>query len=197
MEPTGARAAWVDEGAGLTEEVVQAKLAAAEMEATSPRLSMDVHVLEKQRPSLEAPPTEAQGNPRWGKYVAYYEDRLSELRDGKADKGPLRWEAYERLWGWFTRGLDFERAMVKLLKADAALPRALRRFLGDFDKPRIATYVGVKKPGTGLCFVDVLIIEEGEFSKGPPRVETMSFKSRDLSGLNRRGLDAQYDRGRK
>ena len=54
--------------------------------------------------------------------------------------------------------------MVERLRADAALPRAQRRLLGDFDKPRIETYVGVKKPGTGLRFADVLIIEE-DFSK--------------------------------
>jgi|GEM_PF-4936211 len=62
------------------------------------------------------------------------------------------------------RGLEFERTMVKMLRADAQLPRAERRFLGDFDKPRIETYVGVKKPGTGLRFADVLVIEEGELA---------------------------------
>ena len=81
--------------------------------------------------------------------------------------------------------------MVKLLKEDAALPRSQRRFLGDFDKPRIQTYVGVRKPGTGLRFADVLIIEEGEIARGRPRVETMSFKSRDFSGLKGDGLEAQ------
>jgi hypothetical protein len=184
-------AAWVDERAGLTREVVQAKLAAAELEASSPRLPKDVAVLEKQRPSLDASPPEAQGNPRWSEYVAYYERRLAEIKEGKAAKGPLRWEAYERLWGWFSRGLAFERVMVERLKADAALPRAQRRLLGDFDKPRIETYVGVRKPDTGLRFVDVLIIEEGELAGRSPRVETMSFKSRDLSGLKDKGLEAQ------
>ena len=187
----GTLAAWVDEGAGLTREVVQAKLAAAELESPSQRLSTDVSVLEKQRPSLEAPPPKAQGNPRWSEYVTYYEKRMVELKEGKADKGPLRWEAYERMWGGFTRGLEFERAMTKLLRADAALPRAQRRYLGEFDKPRVETYVGVKKPGTGLRFADMLVIEEGELGGRPPRVETLSFKSRDLSGLEYDSLRAQ------
>ncbi|WNG27254.1 hypothetical protein F0U62_26980 [Cystobacter fuscus] len=191
VEHPATLAAWVDERSGLTREVVQAKLAAAELETASPRLPRDVAVLEKQRPSLDASPPEAQGNPRWSEYVAYYERRLAEIKEGKASKGPLRWEAYERLWGWFTRGLAFERTMVERLKADAALPRAQRRFLGDFDKPRIETYVGVRKPDTGLRFVDVLIIEEGELAGGQPRVETLSFKSRDLSGLNLNALKAQ------
>ncbi|EPX56076.1 hypothetical protein D187_007418 [Cystobacter fuscus DSM 2262] len=44
---------------------------------------------------------------------------------------------------------------------------------------------------TGLRFADVLIIEEGLFTKGPPRVETLSFKSRDLSRLKGKALEAQ------
>ncbi|MFY0576244.1 hypothetical protein ACN28S_19490 [Cystobacter fuscus] len=88
-------------------------------------------------------------------------------------------------------GLAFERLMVKLLRADAKLPRAERRFLGDFDTPRVERYVGVRKVDTGLRFADVLIIEEGQFTKGPPRVETLSFKSRDLSRLKGKALEAQ------
>jgi hypothetical protein len=111
---------------------------------------------------------------------------------GKADKGPLRWEAYERMWGWFTRGLVFERLMVELLRADAALPRALRRFLGDFDNPRIEMYVGVWKPKNGLRFADVLVIEQQPPPPGqPPRVETFSFKSRNLSLHGEDALAAQ------
>ena len=168
---------------GHTREVVEAKLAAVELEATGPRLPTDVAVLEKHRPSLDAPPPEAQGNPRWREYVDYYEKRLARVKQGKAAKGPLRWEAYERLRGWFARGLAFERDMVKLLREDAEKPRAQRRFLGDFDRPRIETQVGVRKPDTGLRYADVLVIEEGGLAGGPPRVETFSFKSRDLSGL--------------
>jgi hypothetical protein len=187
----GGLASLVDEGAGLTREVVEARLALVELEAPGPRLSGDVAVLEKQRPSLDAPPPGAQGNPRWPEYVAYYEKRLGELQRGTSADGPLRWAAYERMWGWFARGLAFERLMVALLEADARLPRAQRRFLGDFIKPRIERSVGVRKPGTGLRYVDVLIIEEGALSSGPPRVETFSFKSRDLASLKRDALKAQ------
>ncbi|MGZ3458917.1 MAG: hypothetical protein ACXU86_10495 [Archangium sp.] len=187
----GGLALLVDAQAGLTQEVVEARLAAVELESAGPRLPADVAVLEKQRPTLDAPPPGAEGNPSWSEYVAYYEKRLGELKEGKTAKAPLRWEAYERMWGEFTRGLAFERLMVKLLQADAKLPRAQRRFLGDFHQPRIETYVGVKKPGTGLRFADVLIIEEGELAGGPPRVETFSFKSRNLSGLKEKALKAQ------
>ncbi|HYO60138.1 hypothetical protein [Archangium sp.] len=81
--------------------------------------------------------------------------------------------------------------MVALLQADAKLPRAERRALGDFDTPRIERHVGVWKPGPGLCFADVLVIEEGKLAGWPPRVETFSFKSRDLSRLNGKALEAQ------
>ncbi|WP_375771700.1 hypothetical protein NR798_12625 [Archangium gephyra] len=181
----------VDEGAGLTREVVEARLALAELEATGPRLPRDVAVLEKQRPAVDAPPPGAEGNPRWSEYVAYYEKRLGEFEQGKTAQGPLRWAPYELMRGWFARGLAFERLMVALLEADAALPRAQRRFLGAFARPRIERYVGVKKPESGLRYADVLVIEEGELAEGPPRVETFSFKSRDLSGLQGPALKAQ------
>ncbi|ATB43390.1 hypothetical protein CYFUS_008870 [Cystobacter fuscus] len=188
---TGGLASLVDEHVGLTREVVEAKLARVELEATGPRLSRDVTVLERQRPAHEVPPPEARGNPRWREYVDYYERRLGELKEGKSTKGPLRWENYERMWGWFARGLTFERLMVKVLREDALLPRAQRRFLGDFNKPRVEANVGVWKPGPGLRYADVLVIEEGGSAGRPPRVETFSFKSRDLSGLGPESLTAQ------
>ncbi len=187
----GGLASLVDEQVGLTREVVEARLALVELEASGPRLSRDVAVLRKQRPSVEVPPSGVEGNPRWAEYVAYYEKRLGEVERGTAAKGPLRWAPYEELRGWFARGLAFEHLMVRLLEADAALPRAQRRFLGDFVQPRIQRYVGVKKPDGGLRYADVLIIEEGELAGGPPRVETLSFKSRDLSGLEYPALEAQ------
>jgi len=102
--PTGSLASLVDKERGLTHEVVEAKLAAMELESTGPRLPRDVRVLEKRRPALDAPPPEAQGNPRWGEYVGYYEKRLGEVKEGRADRGPLPWEAYERMRGGFARG---------------------------------------------------------------------------------------------
>ncbi|HYO58757.1 hypothetical protein [Archangium sp.] len=188
----GGVASLVDEQAGLTREVVEARLVQVELESPGPRLSRDVAVLEKQRPSRDAPLPGAQGHPLWSEYVAYYEKRVAELKQGKAAKGPLPWDAYERMRGWFARGLAFERLMVELLRADAALPRALRRFLGDFDRPRIETYVGVWKPESGLRFADVLVIEQQPPPPGrPPRVETFSFKSRNLSLLGEEALTAQ------
>jgi hypothetical protein len=162
-----------------------------ELETAGSRLPKNMAMLEKQRPSLDAPPPEARGNPRWREYVDYYEKRLGEVKEGNASKGPLRWEAYARMWGWFSRGLAFERLMVKQLQADAKLPRVERRFLGDFDSPRIETYVGVWKPKSGLCFADVLVIEEGSLAGGRPRVETLSFKSRNLAPLDENALKAQ------
>jgi hypothetical protein len=123
--------------------------------------------------------------------VSYYEKRLGELRQGTTEKPPLPWAGYERMRGWFARGLAFERIMVELLRIDAQRPRAERRFLGDFDQPRIETYVGVKTPQSGLRFADVLAIEEGSLAGTSPRVETFSFKSRDFSRLGDEALTAQ------
>jgi hypothetical protein len=187
----GALASLVDEGVGLTREVLQTRLALVELEAQGPRLPRDVAVLKQHRPSPNAPPPGAAGNPRWAEYVAYYARRLKEIEAGRPAEGPLHWRPYERMWGWFTRGLAFERQMLALLEADARLPPAQRRFLGAFLQPRIERYVGVWKPGSALRFVDVLVIEEGGLSAGPPRVETFSFKSRDLSRLDENSLKAQ------
>ncbi|KFA88917.1 hypothetical protein, partial [Archangium violaceum] len=190
-ERAGGLAALVDEGAGLSREVVEARLALVESEAPGARLSRDVAALERQRPSPDAPPPGAEGNPRWGEYTAYYEKRLGELRQGKAAKGPLRWADYEQLWARFARGMAFERLMVELLEADAKRPRAERHFLGAFLQPRVLRSVGVWKPESGLRYADVLVIEEGGSAGAPPRVETFSFKSRDLSGLKYDALKAQ------
>ena len=70
MERAGGLASLVDEAAGLTREVVEARLALVEWEAPGPRLTKNVAVLEQQRPSPDAPPPGAAGNPRWGEYVA-------------------------------------------------------------------------------------------------------------------------------
>jgi hypothetical protein len=182
----------VDERAGLTAEVVEAKLVQVELDSAGPRLSGNVVVLEKQLASLkEAPPAGARAHPLWSEYVRYGEGRLVELTKGMAVEPPLLWEGYSRMRGNFARGLAFERAFVEVLRADAALPKAQRRFLGDFDQPRIETYVGVKKPDSGLRFADVLIIEEGQLAGPLPRVETFSFKSRNLSLLEEEALTAQ------
>jgi hypothetical protein len=181
----------VDEAAGLPREVVEARLAQVELDSAGPRLSGNVAALEKQRPSLDAPPPEARGHPLWSEYVAYWENRLAELHRREAVRPPLAWAGYEQMRGLFARGLVFERTMVELLRADAALPKPRRRFLQDFDLPRIETYVGVRKPKTGLRFVDVLVIEEGERAAPRPRVEVFSFKSRNLARLAARPLTTQ------
>ncbi|WNG31669.1 hypothetical protein F0U62_22515 [Cystobacter fuscus] len=194
----GKAAALAEEAVDLPREVLDTKLLQGELESTGPRLSGNVAVLRKQLAALQdTPPAGAQSLPLWSEYVRYGQERLVELEQGmKVKRGrtvepPLQWEGYQRMRGLVTRGLKFERAMAEVLRADAALPRAQRRFLGDFDKPRVEWYVGVWKPTNGLRFVDVLIIEEGPFSGRTPRVETISFKSRDLSGLKRPAMEAQ------
>ncbi|NNC22359.1 hypothetical protein HJC22_42440 [Corallococcus exiguus] len=79
--------------------------------------------------------------------------------------------------------------MVAILEADAALPQAKRKWLKDFDQPRIETHVGVAK--ADLRFADVLVIEESPSAGLQSRVETFSFKSRDLSLLKEDALVAQ------
>ncbi|MET0401391.1 MAG: hypothetical protein ABW123_03265, partial [Cystobacter sp.] len=190
-ERKGSLAALVDEGMGHTRQVVEAKLLAAEFEATGPRFPKDAKVLKQHHPSLDAAPPGAEGNPRWREYVDYYNERFREVNEGTAAEGPLKWAPYEQMRGWFARGLAFERDMVRRLQEDARKPRAQRGFLGDFDKPRIEIQVGVRKPGPGLRYADVLVIEEGSPGAGPRRVETFSVKSRDLSGLGRDALTAQ------
>ena len=93
--------------------------------------------------------------------------------------------------GWFARGLAFERAMVKVLQADARLPRAQRQFLGDFEQPRIETSVGVKKAGPGLRLRTCSSSRRAKRAGGPRRVETFSFKSRDFVGMGPKALKVQ------
>ena len=140
---------------------------------------------------------EVTGTSLWGEYLEYGRKRLAELRQGtQARKGrmlepPLQWVDYQQLRGLWLRGMAFERHMAKVLREDAALPRARRRFLQDFEEPRVETYVGVRKPTTDLRFADVLVIEQKPLPGQPPRVETFSMKSRDFSGLEYRNMAAQ------
>ncbi|MCP3136903.1 hypothetical protein [Pyxidicoccus xibeiensis] len=186
-------AALVREAAGFTREAVEAKLLQAELEAAGPRLPADVGLLKQQRAELDAPPPGVrEGSALWSEYVTYRERRLGELVEGRPSKGPLKWEGYQQMRGLFTRGLEFERTMVSRLREDAALPRGERRWLKDFDTPRIELHVGVAKPGVpGVRYADVLVIEGRPPSAQPPRVETFSFKSRDLSLLKEEALTAQ------
>ncbi|WAS89500.1 MULTISPECIES: hypothetical protein [unclassified Corallococcus] len=174
--------------AGVPPEVLEARLAQVEWEATGPRLSRDVSFLKNHPPERDAP-RGAEGHPLWTEYVSYREARLAELERGTPAKGPLRWEGYLDLRGQFIRGLMFERAMVARLRADAALPRAQRRWLQDFDQPRIETHVGMTK--ADLRFADALVIETKPPSGQPPRMETFSFKSRDLRSLVSKALLSQ------
>ncbi|MFP2925171.1 hypothetical protein ACLESO_08135 [Pyxidicoccus sp. 3LG] len=171
-------------------EALRAKLRQAEQEASGARLPRDVEVLKQIAPRLETPPSGVpEGLVLWREYVAYRERRLAEIIENRPVESPLKWEGYQEMRGLVARGLKFERDMVSLLEADAALPRAQRRWLGDFEKPRIETHVGVAKKD--LRYADALVIEEGASSSQPPRAETFSFKSRDLSGLDGEDLRVQ------
>ncbi|RYZ16566.1 MAG: hypothetical protein EOO70_04170, partial [Myxococcaceae bacterium] len=186
----GTRPSLPPEVAGLPAEVAEAKFKQLEAEFPGERLSMNVADLEKHRQALQkAAPVEVTAEPLWADYVAYLETRAAEIKQGSAEKGPLKWAGYKLVRDRYARGLAFEREMVALLEEDAALPRAKRRWLKDFDRPRIATHVGVAK--ADLRFADVLVIEEGPSAGPTPRVETFSLKSRELNRLGRSELTAQ------
>ncbi|RKG90459.1 hypothetical protein D7W82_03985 [Corallococcus sp. CA049B] len=186
----GTRPSVLPEMAGLPAEVAEAKFKQLEAEFPGERLSMNVAELEKHSEALrKAVPAEVTAEPLWAHYVAYLETRAAELKQGIAEKGPLKWAGYQLVRDRYARGLAFEREMVAILEADAALPRAKRRWLKDFDRPRIVTHVGVAK--ADLRFADVLVIEDGPAAGALPRVETFSFKSRELNRLGRSELTAQ------
>ncbi|MDC0711751.1 hypothetical protein POL68_25000 [Stigmatella sp. ncwal1] len=178
------------EAAGIPAEVAEAKLRQAEAEAGGARLPMDVGFLKKHREALQkAAPPGTEVHALWPDYLSYLERRIAEVGQRKASKGPLEWAGYQVMRDRYARGLAFERTMVALLEEDAALPRAQRRWLKDFDQPRIETHVGVAK--ADIRFADVLIIEEGPAAGATPRVETFSLKSRDLRTVKVDPLTAQ------
>ncbi|WP_226993976.1 hypothetical protein [Myxococcus hansupus] len=171
-------------------EAAKAKLFLAELESQGPRLPKDAKLLKQMAPKLEEPPPGVEkGAPLWQEYVAYRKRRLKEIQDGDAVKGPLKWEGYEGMRAYYARGMAFERTMIAILKEDAALPRAQRRWLGAFEEPRIETHVGVSK--VDLRYADVLVIEARPTPGQSPRVETFSFKSRNLAVLDDNALPVQ------
>ncbi|MCK8498957.1 hypothetical protein [Myxococcus fulvus] len=178
------------EAAGIPVEVAEAKLRQAEAEAGGARLPMNAGLLEKHREALQkAVPPGAEMHALWPDYLAYLERRTAEIGQRQATKGPLGWADYQVMRDRYARGLAFERTMVALLMEDAARPRAQRRWLRDFEQPRIETHVGVMK--ADLRFADALVIEERPPPGQAPRVETFSFKSRELNRLERSELTAQ------
>ncbi|MCP3064728.1 hypothetical protein LXT21_38750 [Myxococcus sp. K38C18041901] len=186
----GARSLPPSESAGIPAEVAEAKFRQVEAEVGGARLSMDVAALRAHRETLtRAAPPGADVHPLWADYLSYLEKRVTELQEGIASKGPLPWAGYQLARERFARGLAFERDMVILLEADAVLPRTQRRWLQDFEQPRIETHVGVAK--ADLRFADVLVIEARPTAGQPPRVETFSFKSRDLRRMDADALGAQ------
>ncbi|NVJ05431.1 hypothetical protein HUW63_09315 [Myxococcus sp. AM001] len=187
---SGSRPSRPPEAAGLPAAVAEAKFKQWEAEFPGARLSMNVAELTRHRQALrKAAPAELKAEPLWADYVAYLETRAAELKQGIAEQGPLKWAGYQLVRARYARGLAFEKKMVAILEADAALPRTQRRWLRDFDRPRIETHVGVAK--VDLRFADVLVIEAGADAGPTPRVETFSFKSRELLGLDGDALAAQ------
>ncbi|MBZ4374646.1 hypothetical protein [Corallococcus sp. AS-1-6] len=171
-------------------EAAKAKLIQAELEASGLRLPKDAELLKQLAPKLDAPPAGVEkGASLWRDYVTYRERRLQEIQGGADVKGPLKWAGYQEMFAHYSRGMAFEKAMVALLEEDAARPQAQRRWLRDFDQPRIETHVGVMK--SDLRFADVLVIEERPAPGTSPRVETFSFKSRDLSRFGTDAITAQ------
>ncbi|MDC0711010.1 hypothetical protein POL68_21240 [Stigmatella sp. ncwal1] len=186
----GSRPSVPPEAAGLPAEVAEAKFKQWEAEFPGERLSVNVAELTRHRQALQkAAPAEVATEPLWSDYVAYLETRAAEIKKGIAEKGPLKWAGYQLVRDRYARGLDFERKMVALLEEDAARPRAQRRWLKDFDQPRIETHVGVAK--VDIRFADVLVIEAGPAAGPKPRVETFSLKSRDLKAMDKDSLSAQ------
>jgi len=178
------------ESAGIAREVAEAKFQQVEAEAGGPRLPMDVALLKKHRKALQAAAhAGAEAHPLWPDYVSYLEKRTAEIERGQAAKGPLEWAGYQVMRARCARGLAFERFMFSILEKDAALPRSQRKWLKDFNQPRIVTHVGVAK--ADLRFADALAIEDRPPAGQSPRVETFSFKSRDLSQMGEAALEAQ------
>ena len=104
-------------------EVVEAKLLRGGAGGLGPAPARGRGAAEEAaRPALDAPPPGVpEGYALLGASTSPTASSASaELEQGKAVKGPLRWEGYERMRGRFARGLAFERAMVELLRADAA-----------------------------------------------------------------------------
>ncbi|NNC22477.1 hypothetical protein HJC22_43075, partial [Corallococcus exiguus] len=119
----GTRPSVPPEAAGLPAEVAEAKFKQLEAEFPGERLSMNVAELSRHREALRrAAPSEITAKPLWADYVAYLETRAAEITKGIAEKGPLKWAGYQLLRDRYARGLAFERKMVAILEADAALP---------------------------------------------------------------------------
>ena len=171
-------ASLVDEAAGNTAAVVEAKFLVEEASSSGERLPWDVEAVRRAMPLVERPPPgTSPDNVRWREYVAYYQKRHTEMTAARtaaernAIKPPHRWSSYNELRDTFARGVHYQQVRVAALRVAAKL-------MG-FSKPHIQANAGVLKGD--LRYADALVIETDPTK--PFRVETFSFKSRNFKGM--------------
>lgn len=199
----GAQVPFVPEDAGELAAAEESAFAEAEAEHEGERLSSDLSVLERQRPTLgQASEGTPATNPLWGKYVRYVDKRIQTLAQekqapkppAKPAKPPLKWTPYQVLQERFIQARTYHRKVADWVREQAGLPKEQRVILREADEWLVGAEVGVSK-GNGLPtrFVDVVAVEAHPPPGRPPRVITFSVKQRNLANLSGDELQGQVE----
>jgi hypothetical protein len=106
-------------------------------------------------------------------------------------KPPLRWENYRQLRDHFQSCYQFESKVGGILLQELEQPAGSRRVLTGSRQPLLARHVGTTKIGQdGVRYPDYLAVDEATLKQGSvPRVESVSVKKRDLSGLSSKEVE--------
>jgi hypothetical protein len=182
-------------GAALRAEeaaALEARLAEAEALEPGPRHSAVLEDLGRSRPLRARPPSGVEAdNPRWGKYVAYWERRYEELsgqrplRTGEAAaRPPLTWKSYDALLGRFQRSLQFQRSVTQQMQHEARTAGGERLLPRGMMRPLVADNLGLAhEEGTAITYADQFVVDESTVAPGQrPLAHSYSNKQHDFSG---------------
>jgi hypothetical protein len=181
---------------------LETRLLEWEVESAGKREAFAAQELRSGRLSPRPKPSElaAEDILRWNEFEAYRQRRFHEVRaqwnGGKGSlsvKPPLRWEDYRQFRDHFQRCLQFESKVGGILLRELEQPASSRRVLRDSQRPLLARHVGTRQSGQeGVRYPDFLAVDEATLRNGNvPRVESVSVKKRDFSGMSDKEVQHQ------
>jgi hypothetical protein len=181
---------------------LETRLLELEAQAAGKRQAFSAEELRSGRLTPRPRPSElsVEDSLRWGEFEAYRQRRFQEVhsqwRGGKGTlsvKPPLRWEDYRQFRNHFQSCIEFESKVGGILLRELEQPAGSRRVLRDSQQPLLARHVGTKKSGLeGVRYPDYLAVDEATLTEGSvPRVESVSVKKRNFSGMSAKEVRQQ------
>jgi hypothetical protein len=184
-----------------------ARLAEAEALEQGPRHPARVEELAPHRPVLSQPPLGVDtDNPKWGRYVTYWERRYEELTgqrplpSGETEaKPPLMWQSYDALLGRFQRSLKFQHGVTHQMQQEARAAGGKQLLPQGMKRPLVTDNLGLAhEEGDAITYADQFVVDEATVGPGKrPNAHSFSDKQHDFSGKSANEVVTQFRRDAK